>query len=190
MSRDDGAFPEQSGRPAQLSEEQLARLIAYVDRELTEEERREVEKWIEQDALARAEYEALLKVDEYLELLPRARARPDLAQRTQSILAANGFLLPGSRNWLAGILVFVSIALFISGAFMFGLALRAILAQSERTELIQDLPALENFPVLKEIKNVNRMRVIERSGLFPERADTDTASDSGQPADGIDNPER
>ncbi|MDQ7801714.1 MAG: zf-HC2 domain-containing protein [Armatimonadota bacterium] len=56
-------------------------LSAYVDGEVTPEERRQVEEWLRQDPEAQAEYRELVRLRDLLRSLPPRPAPPDLEGR-------------------------------------------------------------------------------------------------------------
>lgn len=93
-----------------LSDDQRERLSAYLDNEITPQERAEIDAWLASDPSARAELESLRGVSRAIGNLPRVTAGPELADRVISQFEREALLarqeaprsFPG-KGWLAGL---------------------------------------------------------------------------------------
>lgn len=93
-----------------LSDDQRERLSAYLDDEVTPQDRAKIEAWLASDPAARAELESLRRVSRAVGALPRAAAGMDLADRVISQVEREALLThrekPRSRpirGWLVGL---------------------------------------------------------------------------------------
>lgn len=93
-----------------LSDDRRERLSAYLDDEITPQERAEIDAWLASDPSARAELESLRGVSRAIGNLPRVTAGPELADRVISQFEREALLarqeaprsFPG-KGWLAGL---------------------------------------------------------------------------------------
>ncbi|QDV90800.1 hypothetical protein RAS2_18840 [Phycisphaerae bacterium RAS2] len=93
-----------------LSDDRRERLSAYLDDEITPQERAEIDAWLASDPSARSELESLRGVSRAIGNLPRVTAGPELADRVISQFEREALLarqeaprsFPG-KGWLAGL---------------------------------------------------------------------------------------
>ncbi len=169
-----------------LSESQLALLVEYLDGELPPEERAAVAAWLERDEAARYEFELLRRVDEYVDYLPRARARPGLTERTRSLLAqSTPFSIRAPSWWLRRLTVLAALLLFGAGCALFGAALRQATAPHTEQTILRNLELLQYLPLLRELGSRERLDVILESGMFEEASRSERSDGSRGESDEV-----
>jgi anti-sigma factor RsiW len=150
-----------------LNDEERADLVAYLDGQLDEVKAQEVVARLSRDATARAEADALNRVWDLLDYLPRAEPSPTFTHRTIERLSA---LRPGSRptrprrrwllaaGWAAGVLLAAGV----------GFAGTVLLLPRDRTdeELVRDLRVIENRRLYEPIDDMDFLLELSHPDLF------------------------
>ncbi len=171
-----------------LNDDQRERLSAYLDDEVTPQERAEIDAWLASDPSARAELESLRGVSRAIGNLPRVSAGPELADRVISQVEREALLarqeaprsLPG-KGWLAGL----GAAAVLMLAVTIALRSRARMAETAGVDQVLTVADAENGqPVAtaapqmmspsvgEESEDIDQLRARFDSGSRPTDLDT------------------
>lgn len=158
-----------------LTDIERANLVAYLDGELTEPERRALSTKITQSVTARREIETLQRTWDLLDYLPRPEASEDFATRTLTIA-----LDPGTRgekvSAIAGrakvLLARVAVLLGVATATLAtGYAAARWIWPDPSSRLVRDLPIAEHLDEYREVGSFDFLRLLENSPAFAEDAE-------------------
>jgi anti-sigma factor RsiW len=153
---------------ANLSDNERANLVAYLDGELNEAAARAVESQLSLDPAVRAEAEALRKTWDLLEYLPRPEPSADFTQRTLdrvSVLQSTRAAAPGrwrpwasAGGWAAVVLAAASLG-YVGGSW---LAHHGPATSNGKVEidpqLVRDLRLIENFPLYEHVDDMDFLK--------------------------------
>lgn len=148
-------------------------LGAYLDRELTTEERRSVEERLARDERAREELQRLQRVNDALDALPRATPDETFTRSTLEMVAVavesdlaseSDVASPSRRTWLLGL---AGVAAAAVAAFGLSLAL----APDPNGPLLRDLEVIENFDAYEAVGDLDYLRELDQTGLFEPNPD-------------------
>jgi anti-sigma factor RsiW len=158
-----------------LSEEERADLVAYLDGELTGEAARAIEARLSIEPAVRAEADALRRVWEMLDYLPRPEPSPSFTSRTLSRLAPvrtdKQPALVGRRRWrraLIGLGWAAALLLAAVGGYA-GYNWLSPRQPSER-DLVRDLRVIENKRYYDAVDDMDFLRKLDDPDLFGEGA--------------------
>jgi anti-sigma factor RsiW len=166
---------------SQLSEEELADLVAYLDGEVDAETARSIEAKLNLDPTARAEAEALQRSFDLLEYLPQREPSANFTHRTVEKIATlrpPSAVVPHHRGpwptWALGAGWAAAVVL----AAMLGFGGSRFLAprpQSTPTEpaeldqqLVRDLGVIENKQLYDLVDDLDFLRTLAEPDLFGE----------------------
>jgi anti-sigma factor RsiW len=150
-----------------LTDVERADLVAYLDGQLDEVQAQEVVTRLSRDPTARAEADALNRVWDLLDYLPKAEPSPTFTYRTIDRISA---LRPGARPvrprrpwaralaWAAGVLL----------ALGAGFGATVLLPPGDRTdrELVRDLRVIENRRLYEPIDDMDFLLELSHPDLF------------------------
>jgi anti-sigma factor RsiW len=148
-------------------------LTAYLDGELSSEDRSRVEERLARDPAYRAELQRMQRAWDMLEKLPRATVDDSFARTTIEMVAiaaadevrTQALEIPRRRrrNSLLG-------AGAIAAALAFGFILGVKIWPNRNRQLLEDLPVVENFERYRNVESLDFLRQLEASKLFDEEA--------------------
>jgi len=168
----------------ELNEQELEKLVAYLDGEVSDQEAIEVEQSLSTDEDTRAHVDALERTWELLDKLPITKASEEFTDKTISTIRTiqqdaiateeqnkSGFgLTSKSRAQLrkAG----------IAGAWLVGLACSIMAGYlitnqwlpDETDPLLKELSLIENLDTYSEVQSLEFLEELQKSGTFDETA--------------------
>jgi ferric-dicitrate binding protein FerR (iron transport regulator) len=157
-------YPEPELQPA---DEQL---VAYLDGELSAEERAEVERKLAEDEAYRERLEELDQTWEMLDTLPKADLDDEKFMRSTvemiTIAASQELESYRERKQLQGWIQYIAGTVLIIAAMVGGSRLVHRTMTSEDRWLINNLPVVENVDVYHRAKSVEFLDRLHREGLF------------------------
>jgi anti-sigma factor RsiW len=158
--------------PAQLSEQERADLVAYLDGELNEEAARTLEAKLSLYPAARAEADALRRTWELLDFLPRSQPSPQFTHRTLERLSpVQADEQRRWRRWRVGCLgLGWTAALFLAGWAGYAGYNWFVPRQPGERELLQDLRLIENKRYYDRIEDLDFWRALDTPELFGDDA--------------------
>jgi anti-sigma factor RsiW len=152
--------------PRPLNDDERADLVAYLDGQLDDQKAQEIAARLSLDSRVRAEADALNRVWDLLDYLPKAEPSPNFTHRTlERVTALRPVVRPASRRrwvlvagWAAAVLL----------ALTTGFAATALLLPRDRTdeELARDLHVIENQHLYEHIDDMNFLLELSRTDLF------------------------
>jgi anti-sigma factor RsiW len=156
------------------NDEAIEQLVAYLDGELDAESTRQVERRLAEDVDYRRELKHLQRAWDLLDDLPRAEASETFTQTTVEMVAlsaaadletAQGDERRQHRwRWAIG----------VSGTLVAGLAGYLLISSylsRPNSQLVRDLPVIENVDVYRVADSVEFLRQLDQAGLFNEEVD-------------------
>jgi anti-sigma factor RsiW len=138
-----------------LNDEERADLVAYLDGQLDDRKAEEIAARLSLDPQARAEADALNRVWDLLDYLPKTEPSPTFTHRTMERLSTiRPVARPlGRRRWVLALGWAASVLLALTAGF----AATAFLLPRDRTEekLVRDLRVLENHRLYEPIDDLD-----------------------------------
>jgi anti-sigma factor RsiW len=158
--------------PANDDEAIQEELVAYLDGELDAEASAAVERRLSQDMDYRQRLQELERAWNLLDHLPRCQASESFARNTVTMIAVTaakevenaGSKIRGGLVWLV-----TTAAALAAGAGGYSLV-TAYVARSN-TELLKDLPVIENVDLYRNADSADFLRRLDQEGLFSEEVD-------------------
>ncbi|QDT45905.1 hypothetical protein Pan241w_60330 [Gimesia alba] len=168
----------------EIKEQELEKLVAYLDGEVTDQEAIEVEQSLSTDEETRAHIDALERTWELLDKLPISKASSEFTDKTLSTIKTvqleaqaaeeqnrSGFSLSKKSQQLLK-------RTAIAGGWMVGLACSiyigfAITNQwvpDESEPLLRELSLIENLDTYSEVQSLEFLEELQQSGTFNETA--------------------
>jgi anti-sigma factor RsiW len=154
-------------------------LVAYLDGELEADERRTVEERLGTDEVYRLEMQLLQGTWDALDQLPRHSAGENFAHTTVAMIALAGEQQQTEsqadaprrlrRQWLGGLIGMAAAAAIGFVAVSWSLP-------EENTQLVEDLPVLENLDALQQVGDLEFLQGLQEAGLFVEDEVTDESA--------------
>jgi anti-sigma factor RsiW len=146
-------------------------LTAYLDGELTSDDRRRVEARLARDPEYRAELQRMQRAWDMLDKLPRATVDDSFARTTIEMVAVaavdeartQALVIPRKRRTRA-----VVGALSVGVAVLFGFMLGVKAWPQKNRQLLEDLPVIENLDQYRQADSIEFLRKLEASKLFDE----------------------
>ena len=159
-----------------ISDEQRADLVAYLDGELDEQSAIDIEQTLASSQAARDELQALQHTWEMLDLLPERKASNSFAELTLATvkISRSNKTVPEAtkaRHRLTrpvhrGIFAIWAVGLVLSAWVGFIVMHRS---PAEKWDpLLDELSVIENVDILTEIESVEYLRALQESKLFDE----------------------
>jgi hypothetical protein len=153
-----------------LSAEQRENLVAYLDRELDDQQSHDIENVLARSEVARHEVEALARTWELLDLLPKPTAREDFTERTLTTIKVSELRprlsdqpwFDRARKGAIGVLWVAGLA----ACGVLGVLITAKAIPDRQAELLSELPLYRNLDVYLEIDSVDYVKNLERMNLF------------------------
>lgn len=157
-------------KSTRLTLEQRADLVAYLDGELDEPGRKEIERVLAGSEVARHEVEMLQRTWDLLDELPRTTASAEFTRRTLDSLQAQP-----ARHWLLRRAWFPAAR---RGAILAGwaaaLAVAAVVGYltthrwvpTETDQLLANLPVIEHLELYRHVGEVEFAERLQKTGLF------------------------
>ena len=168
----------------EIKEQELEKLVAYLDGEVTDQEAIEVEQSLSTDEETRARVDALERTWELLDKLPITKASSEFTDKTLSTIKTvqleaqaaeeqnrSGFSLSRkSQQQLR--------RAAIAGCWMVGLACSIYLGftitnqwvPEESEPLLRELSLIENLDTYSEVQSLEFLEELQQSGTFNETA--------------------
>jgi anti-sigma factor RsiW len=148
-------------------------LTAYLDGELTSEDRRRVEEKLARDPEYRGELQRMQRAWDMLDKLPRATVDDSFARTTIEMVAVvavdeartQALEIPRRRKRRA---VFGGLA--ITSAVILGFMLGVKAGPQKNRQLLEDLPVIENLEQYRQADSIEFLRKLEAAKLFDEEA--------------------
>jgi anti-sigma factor RsiW len=159
-----------------LTEQERADLVAYLDGELPAEAAHALETRLSLDPEARAEAEGLRKAWEMLDFLPCSEPSPSFTHRTLSrIRIPTGTSAGVARHrWrTAALAASWLIAVVISGVTGYSVCQRLMSQGPGERELVRDLRLIENMRFYETVEDFDLLRKLDTPDLFGEDSSGD-----------------
>ena len=156
-------------QPDPLNQQLRDDLVAYLDGELDEGPTQRIEHALASDSTLRNEVEALTRTWEMLDKLPRAKGSAEFTERTLATMEIEKKRLstPGDRWKLqarrGGVAAVWAAVLALAATSGFLLTNRM---PSQTDKLLDNLSLIERLDVYSEVKSVEFLRELQKSGLF------------------------
>ncbi len=158
--------------PAQLSDQERADLVAYLDGELSGEAARAVEAKLSLNPAFRAEADALRRTWELLDFLPRPQPSARFTHRTMERLSP---LRTGEQRWrdrwrASCLGLGWAAALLLAGWGGYAGYNRLVSREPGEPELLRDLRIIENKRMYDRIENLDFWQALDSPDLFGNEA--------------------
>ncbi|WP_417390349.1 anti-sigma factor family protein [Gimesia sp.] len=167
----------------ELNDQELEKLVAYLDGEVTEQEAIEVEQSLSTDEQTRAHVDGLERTWELLDKLPITKASQEFTDKTLSTiktvqleaLAAeeqkrSGFLSRKSKRQLRRAAIATGWTLGLACSVMIGYLLTNQWVPAESDPLLEEFSFIENLDTYSEVQNLEFLEALKKSGTFDEIA--------------------
>jgi anti-sigma factor RsiW len=146
-------------------------LTAYLDGELSSEDRRRVEEKLARDAAYRTELQRMQQAWDMLDKLPRATVDESFARTTIEMAAVvavdeartQALEIPRRRKRRA---IFGGLA--IAGAVFLGFMLGVKAGPQKNRQLLENLPLIENLDQYRQADSIEFLQKLEAAKLFDE----------------------
>ena len=166
-------------KPLDLTDDERAELVAFLDGELGGDAARAVEARINVDPAYRTEADSLKRAWEMLDFLPKSEPAPKFTERTLSKLSPASSMggrrpppLPLDRPWW----FWPAVAGGWSVAFLLVLGLayrgygRAVSREPGEADLVRDLRLIENKKAYENVEDFEFLRQLDQPDLFGDDA--------------------
>lgn len=159
----------------ELSQEQRAELVAYLDGELDEQATAGVEQLLARSPTARQEVELLERTWDLLDALPRVGASDTFTARTMSTIKVEAvrppllerlWSRPVRRAVLAGACV---LGATVTAALGFWAAYEWVPDRSET--LVREFPVIRDLDLYREVQDVRFLKQLDESGLLDDETE-------------------
>ncbi|MFH1302824.1 MAG: hypothetical protein ABIK07_17310 [Planctomycetota bacterium] len=168
----------------ELNEQELEKLVAYLDGEVSEQEAIEVEQSLSTDEETRAHVDALERTWELLDKLPIARASTEFTNNTLSTIKTiqleaeaaeeqnrSGFSLSKkSQAQLRRAAIFGGWMLGLAGSIFLGYLMTNQWLPDESEPLLEEFSFIENLDNYSEVQSLEFLEELRKSGTFNETA--------------------
>lgn len=154
----------------QLTPDQRADLVAYLDGELEEGRTQEMERILAENATARQEVDLLTRTFSLLDALPRPTASAQLTARTMECLRVETATAPWvNRAWYHSLRRGLVAATWIVGLTLAGMAgyfAANRVAPEENVQLVKELPVIENIDAYSDVESIEFLQELEKKKVF------------------------
>ena len=168
----------------QSKEQDLEKLVAYLDGEVTEQEAIEVEQSLATNEETRAHIDSLERTWDLLDKLPISKASSEFTDKTLSTiktaqleaqateeLSRGGFSLSReSKQRLRRAGIASGWALGLACSIYIGYAITNQWVPQESEPLLQELSFIENLDTYSEVQSLEFLEELQQSGTFNETA--------------------
>ena len=155
----------------------LAELVSYLDGELSDQAREQVERRMAVDEDYRQQLLELQKSWDLLDDLPRAPVSDEFAHSTVEMVALRATkevtVLEQESNKKLSLWRYLAVGGIVAG-FLVGYLTISSLANRGNERLVRDLPIIENVDVYDYVESVDFLSELEQSGLFSEEESDDS----------------
>ena len=156
-------------KPPQMTEDERAELVAFLDGELTDDAARVIEARLNVEPAYRAEAKALERAWEMLDYLPKAEPTPNFSERTLTKVVPVMTRrmpppLPARRRWwfwpaVAG---GWAVAFFLTIALGYGAYSLIVPREPGQADLVRDLRLIENKKAYDNVEDFEFLRPMAR----------------------------
>ncbi|PHR89478.1 MAG: hypothetical protein COA78_35810 [Blastopirellula sp.] len=165
--------PDNSTVAQELDEQ----LVAYLDGELVDEQRAEVESRLASDETVRRRLQELDRTWELLSELPVSEVDEENFTRStvEMIAVAASQEVEAyqeetrKKNWLQYSLAFILGIAACYGGFL----LTHQVTSAENQQLLSDLPVIESIDEYQRVENIEFLELLEQQGLFAEEVESE-----------------
>tara|TARA_R110002111_G_scaffold262882_1_gene342714 strand:- start:13729 stop:14250 length:522 start_codon:yes stop_codon:yes gene_type:complete len=168
----------------ELNEQELEKLVAYLDGEVSEQEAIEVEQSLSSNEETRAHVDSLERTWELLDRLPIAKASDEFTNNTLSTIKTiqleaeaaeeqnrSGFSLSKkSQAQLRRAVIFTGWMIGLAGALFVGYLMTNQWVPDESEPLLEEFSFIENLDTYSEVQNLEFLEALRKSGTFNETA--------------------
>tara|TARA_R110002095_G_scaffold189514_2_gene167003 strand:+ start:2843 stop:3364 length:522 start_codon:yes stop_codon:yes gene_type:complete len=168
----------------ELNEQELEKLVAYLDGEVSEQEAIEVEQSLSSNEETRARVDSLERTWELLDRLPIAKASDEFTNNTLSTIKTiqleaeaaeeqnrSGFSLSKkSQAQLRRAAIFAGWMVGLAGALFAGYLMTNQWVPDESEPLLEEFSFIENLDTYSEVQNLEFLEALRKSGTFNETA--------------------
>lgn len=168
----------------EIKEQELEKLVAYLDGEVTEQEAIEVEQSLSSDEETRAHVDSLERTWELLDKLPITKASSEFTDKTLSTIKTvqleaqaaeeknrSGFSLSKkSQRQLRKAAVAGGWMLGLACSIYIGYAFTNQWVPEESESLLREFSLIENLDTYSEVQSLEFLEELQQSGTFNETA--------------------
>ncbi|WP_417386780.1 anti-sigma factor family protein [Gimesia sp.] len=166
----------------ELNDQELEKLVAYLDGEVTEQEAIEVEQSLSTDEATRAHVDGLERTWELLDKLPIAKASQEFTDKTLSTIKTvqlealaeeeqkRGGLSRKSKERLRRAGIAAGWTLGLACSVMLGYLLTNQWVPDESDPLLEEFSFIENLDTYSEVQSLEFLEELKKSGTFDEIA--------------------
>ncbi|WP_278465939.1 anti-sigma factor family protein [Gimesia maris] len=167
----------------ELNNQELEKLVAYLDGEVTEQEAIEVEQSLSTDEATRTHVDGLERTWELLDKLPIAKASQEFTDKTLSTIKTvqlealaeaeqnrSGFLSNKSKQQLRRVLIAAGWTVGLACSVAIGYLLTNQWVPDETDPLLEEFSFIENLDTYSEVQSLEFLEELKKSGTFDEIA--------------------
>lgn len=157
-----------------MTPEERENLVAYLDRELDDEQTQEVEQFLAREETARRDCDALVRTWDLLDALARPRVTAEFTHRTVASLQSLelpprvGFAVPWKWIGRGVVLVLWGLVIALWGRSAYQFAKHRL--PGNTTRFLDDLPLVDRLPAYQEVGQVDFLEALKRR---PPQEETD-----------------
>ena len=163
-----------------LTSQQRENLVAYLDGELDEVSTQDIEQTLARSPEARHEVDMLTRTWELLDTLPKSKASDEFSERTLSSIKVED-IKQSEAGWFHSAIwrrrmsmVCWGLGLIVAASAAFSVFRYGISDESE--PLVEELPLIQNYNVYSDVKDIEFLQELQKSGLFDEDLKNETPS--------------
>ncbi|HCO26448.1 MAG: hypothetical protein CME31_10180 [Gimesia sp.] len=167
----------------ELNNQELEKLVAYLDGEVTEQEAIEVEQSLSTDEATRTHVDGLERTWELLDKLPIAKASQEFTDKTLSTIKTvqlealaeaeqnrSGFLSSKSKQQLRRAAIAAAWTAGLACSVMVGYLITNQWVPDEADPLLEEFSFIENLDTYSEVQSLEFLEELKKSGTFDEIA--------------------
>lgn len=167
----------------ELNNQELEKLVAYLDGEVTEQEAIEVEQSLSTDEATRTHVDGLERTWELLDKLPITKASQEFTDKTLSTIKTvqlealaeaeqnrSGFLSSKSKQQLRRAAIAAAWTAGLACSVMVGYLLTNQWVPDEADPLLEEFSFIENLDTYSEVQSLEFLEELKKSGTFDEIA--------------------
>ena len=161
----------------ELTSEQRADLVAYLDGELDEQGSEQIEHLLARSETARREVDSLERTWDLLDALPQVRASDTFTARTMSTIRVSesqrGVAAPRWSLLVRRTAIAAACLAGLAGSAALGFYLAHESRSEEMEVLLRDLPVIESLDLYLEIQDETFLRRLDDTGLLDDESEFD-----------------
>ncbi|WP_339730311.1 hypothetical protein [uncultured Gimesia sp.] len=168
----------------EIKEQELEKLVAYLDGEVSDQEAIEVEQSLSRDEETRAHVDSLERTWELLDKLPITKASSEFTDKTLSTIKSvqleaqaaedqnrSGFSLSKkSQQQLRRVAIAGGWMIGLACSIYIGFAITNQWVPEESEPLLSELSFIENLDTYSEVQSLEFLEELQQSGTFNETA--------------------